>query len=187
MIPEESRPAKSLSAPFRQGYVQLYTGNGKGKTTAAVGLAVRAAGAGLRVFFAQFIKQGHYSEIEGLAAFGDRIVCRQYGRGRWIRGQAHESDIVLAKRGLDEVAKVVRSGAYEVVILDEVLMATWLRMLDVDEVISLIDGKPECVELVLTGRGADARLVERADLVTEMQEVKHYYKRGVLAREGIEG
>jgi cob(I)alamin adenosyltransferase len=166
--------------------VQVYTGDGKGKTTAALGLALRAAGAGLRVFIGQFIKQGHYSEIEALERFGDRITCRQYGRGCWIRGQGSEDDAALAHRGLDEMRGIIASGDYDVVILDEALMAAGFRMLDTEELIDLIDAKPERVELVFTGRWADPRLIERADLVTEMQEVKHYYQQGVRAREGIE-
>jgi len=181
-----NEPVTEASAPLRRGYVQLYTGDGKGKTTAAIGLAVRAAGAGLRVFIAQFIKEGRYSEIQALECFGERITCRQYGRGRWIRGQASEDDASLARNGLDDVRAVLTSGRYQVVILDEALLAVWMRMLDVDELLDLVDLKPDCVELVLTGRRADPRLVERADLVTEMREVKHYYRQGVRAREGIE-
>lgn len=173
-------------ASFDRGYVQLYTGDGKGKTTAAIGLAVRAAGAGLRVYFAQFIKQGHYSEIRALEEFDSQIVCKQYGRGRWIRGDASESDKTLAQRGLADVRRIIGSGDYQVVILDEVLMATWLALLPVDELIDLIEVKPAGVELVLTGRQAHPKLIEAADLVTEMHEVKHYYREGVLARQGIE-
>jgi len=177
---------KTTHAPFEQGYVQIYTGDGKGKTTAAMGLAVRAAGAGLRVFIGQFIKMGRYSEIEALDAFGDRIVWRQFGRGRWIRGRSSDDDIALARQGLTEVRDVLSSGEFKVVILDEILMATWLRMLDVQDILDLIEARPAGVELVLTGRRADPKLIARADLVTEMCEVKHYYKKGVLARKGIE-
>jgi cob(I)alamin adenosyltransferase len=173
-------------APLERGYVQIYTGNGKGKTTAAIGLAVRAAGAGLRVFIGQFIKQGRYSEIEALGCFGDRITVRQFGRGAWIRGQASDDDTALAHLGLEKARDVLVSGDYDVVILDEAIMAAGFRMLDTEELIGLIDAKPEGVELVLTGRWAAKELMERADLVTEMQEVKHYYQRGVRAREGIE-
>ncbi len=174
-------------APFERGYVQVYTGDGKGKTTAAIGLAVRAAGAGLRVFFAQFIKMGRYNEIQALEKFGDQIVCRQYGRGCWLRGQPSEEDARLVRQGLVEVEDVIRSGEYQVVILDEANMTTWFKLVDVEALLHLIDIKPEGVELVFTGRRADPRLIERADLVTEMCEVKHYYQQGVLAREGIEG
>ncbi|MBN1322333.1 MAG: cob(I)yrinic acid a,c-diamide adenosyltransferase [Thermoleophilia bacterium] len=186
MSQESSVPVKEAPTLLQRGYVQIYTGDGKGKTTAAIGLAVRAAGAGLRVFIAQFIKEGRYSEIQALECFGEKITCRQYGRGRWIRGRASEDDALLARRGLDDVRSILTSGEYQVVILDEALLAAWMRMLDVDELLDLIDLKPGPVELVLTGRRADPRLVERADLVTEMREVKHYYRQGVRAREGIE-
>lgn len=186
MMRQAIGPADTAPALLERGYVQLYTGEGKGKTTAAIGLAVRAAGAGLRVFIAQFIKEGRYSEIEALKSFNDRIVCRQYGRGRWIRGQASKEDVQFAGRGLEEIRDVIASGEYQVVILDEALMATWLRIVEVDELLELIDAKPVGVELVLTGRRADPRLIDAADLVTEMREIKHYYHQGVLARAGIE-
>jgi cob(I)alamin adenosyltransferase len=180
VIPEANGTA------FVRGYVQVYTGNGKGKTTAAIGLALRASGAGLNVFIAQFIKAGRYSEIEALERFGDRITCRQYGRGCWLRGSPDADDIKLARSGLDEVRRAITSGAYQVVILDEADVAVWFQLLNVEDLLALIDLKPEPMELVFTGRYADPRLIERADLVTEMREVKHYYQQGVLARKGIE-
>jgi cob(I)alamin adenosyltransferase len=173
--------------PFKRGYVQVYTGDGKGKTTAAIGLALRAAGAGLRVFIAQFVKSGRYSEIEALDRFAGQITCRQYGRGCWLRGEPSPEDTHLARQGYEEIREVIRSGNHRVVILDEANIATWFKLLSVDDLLDLIDMKPEAVELVFTGRRADPRLIERADLVTEMGEVKHYYQQGVLARKGIEG
>lgn len=186
MNQKTSEATKEIGIPFERGYIQLYTGDGKGKTTAAIGLAVRAVGAGLRVFIGQFIKQGRYSETQALECFGDRIVCRQYGKGCWIRGKASDDDAVLAQQGLEEVRGVLQSGEYQVVILDEILMAVWLELLDVEELLDLLDSKPANVELVLTGRRADPKLMERADLVTEMREIKHYYQQGVRARKGIE-
>jgi len=177
---------EELRTPFQRGYVQVYTGNGKGKTTAAIGLAVRAAGAGLRVFIAQFVKFGRYSEIEALERFGKQIVCRQYGQGCWLRGAPTEEDIRLARKGLEEVRDVIRSKEYQLVILDEADIASWFKLVEVDDLLELIDAKPEGVELVFTGRCADKRLIEKADLVTEMREVKHYYQKGVIARKGIE-
>jgi cob(I)alamin adenosyltransferase len=147
---------------------------------------VRAAGAGLRVFIAQFIKSGRYSEIDALARFGDQIVCRQYGRGCWLEGEPSEEDIRLAGEGLDEVRNIILSGEYQVVILDEACVANWFKLLEVSDLLDLIDVRPERLELVFTGRRADPALIERADLVTEMREVKHYYQQGVLARKGIE-
>lgn len=171
---------------FDRGYVQVYTGDGKGKTTAAIGLAVRAAGAGLRVFIGQFIKSGRYSEIEVLESMGGKIECRQYGRGCWLRGSPGEEDARLAREGLEEIRQVLTSGDYQLVILDEANVAVWFGLFGVEELLALIDVKPERTELVFTGRRADPRLIERADLVTEMREVKHYYREGVLARKGIE-
>jgi cob(I)alamin adenosyltransferase len=171
---------------FHRGYVQVYTGDGKGKTTAAIGLAVRAAGAGLRVFIAQFVKSGRYSEIEALDRFKGQVVCRQYGSGCWLCGHPSEEDVRLARQGYKEVREIVQSGEYQVVILDEADIATWFKLLAIDDLLELIDFKPAEVELVFTGRRADPLLIKRADLVTEMREVKHYYQNGVLARKGIE-
>ena len=172
--------------PFEKGYVQVYTGDGKGKTTAAIGLALRAVGAGLNVFIAQFIKSGSYSEIKALEKFGDQIICKQYGRGCWLNGEPEEEDIQLAKEGLKEIRKIIKSEKYQVVILDEANVATWFNLLEVEDLIELIDIKPERVELVFTGRRVDPRLIERADLATEMKEIKHYYQKGIQARKGIE-
>lgn len=172
--------------PFQRGYVHVYTGDGKGKTTAAIGLAMRAIGAGLRVFLAQFVKSMRYSEIDALERLGGNIVCRQYGGGCWLRGEPSPEDVRLARIGYAEVREVISSGEYPLVILDEANVATWFKLLNVDDLLALIDGKPGAVELVFTGRRADSRLIERADLVTEMREVKHYYQQGVAARKGIE-
>ena len=172
--------------PWRRGYVQVYTGNGKGKTTAAFGLALRAAGAGLPVFIAQFAKAMEYSEIIALKRFSDLITLRQYGRGCFIRGKPAEEDIRAAKFGLKESGEALQSGKYKVVILDEANIATFFELFAVEDLLALIDGKPGEVELLITGRNADARILDRADLVTEMREVKHYYANGVQARKGIE-
>ena len=158
-----SRADNTDQTPFERGYVQIYTGDGKGKTTAAIGLAVRAAGAGLRVFIGQFIKLGSYGEIKALECFGDRIVIRQYGEGGWITGHSSDSDAAHARRGLEEVRSIIASGEYQVVILDEVLMTTWFRMLEIQDLIDLVETKPPQVELVLTGRRAPQELMDRAD------------------------
>ncbi len=168
------------------GYVHVYTGNGKGKTTAALGLALRAAGAGWKVFFAQFAKGMATSEQTALARFHDRITVRQYGRPRFIRHGPDREDVDCAQRGLGECRAAVASGQYRLVILDEANLGPTLRLFPVEDLLELVDARPEGVELVLTGRGADRRLLDRADLVTEMQEIKHYYRQGVLARTGIE-
>ena len=169
-----------------KGYVQIYTGDGKGKTTAAIGMALRAAGAGLKVFIAQFVKSGKYSEIVGLEKFADVITCRQYGSGCWLRGEPGEEDIRLARSGLQEVRETIQAGKHDLVILDEANITTHFGLITVDDLLELIDIKPPGVELVFTGRKADPRLIDRADLVTEMREVKHYYQKGVEARPGIE-
>lgn len=176
----------ATATPWPRGYVQVYTGDGKGKTTAALGLALRAAGAGLRVFIAQFAKGTHYAELDALKRFEGQIEVRQYGRGRFIRGEPSEEDVAAARRGLEEAKAVLASGDYAVVILDEANIATHFGLFSVDELLAAIEAKPEAVELVLTGRRADPRIVERADLVTEMREVKHFYADGVTARKGIE-
>ncbi|MDR1885960.1 MAG: cob(I)yrinic acid a,c-diamide adenosyltransferase [Synergistaceae bacterium] len=178
----------SMKDKFDRGYVQVYTGNGKGKTTASIGLVVRALGAGLRVFFAQFIKGSRYSEIEALGRISGppSLVCRQYGEGRFIVGKPTESEYAAAKSGLEEAREAMKSGAYDLVVLDEANVAASLGLFSDDDLISLIDDKPQMVELVLTGRGASEKLMERADLVTEMREIKHYYQKGVMARRGIE-
>lgn len=186
MVKESQDMIEINRGPFERGYVQVYTGDGKGKTTAAIGLALRAAGAGLRVFIAQFVKSGRYSEIEALERFSDLVVCRQYGRGCWLRGEPSEEDIRLAREGLKEIRGIVQSGQYQLVILDEANIATCFKLFDAEDLISLIDIKPDGVELVFTGRRADPLLIARADLVTEMREVKHYYRKGVPARRGIE-
>jgi len=172
--------------PDRRGYVQVYTGDGKGKTTAAFGLALRSAGAGHTVFIAQFVKGMHYSELDALARFDDLVTIKQYGRGCFIRNAPTQEDIDAARAALPEIEKALTSGAYRVVILDEANIATHYGLISVDELLSLIDARHAGTEIVITGRRADARVIERADLVTEMTCVKHYFEKGVQARVGIE-
>jgi cob(I)alamin adenosyltransferase len=169
-----------------KGYIQVYTGNGKGKTTAALGLAIRAAGAGLKVFIAQFIKMGEYSEIKALKRFNDLITVEQFGTGRFIKGKPSDSDIEAARKGLEKIKAVFASNQYNVVIMEEANVAAKLGLLSVEDMLEIMIDKPKDVELVITGRGADSRIIEKADLVTEMKEVKHYFQKGVKARIGIE-
>jgi len=169
-----------------KGYIQVYTGNGKGKTTAALGLAIRAAGAGLKVFIAQFIKMGEYSEIKALKRFKDLIKVEQFGSGRFIKGKPSASDIEAARKGVEKVKAVFTSGQHNVIIMEEANVAAGLGLLSVDDILKIMDEKPKDVELVITGRGADSRIIEKADLVTEMKEIKHYFQKGVKARIGIE-
>jgi len=169
-----------------KGYVHVYTGNGKGKTTAAIGLAIRAAGAGMRVYIAQFVKGMHYSELDALDRYADRITLKQYGRDCFIEKEPEAEDIRAARQGLEEVKGILASGDYQVVILDEANIATRYNLFSTDELIEIVRSKPEAVELVITGRNADPKVIALADLVTEMKEIKHYYNRGVKARAGIE-
>jgi len=171
---------------IEHGYVQVYTGDGKGKTTAALGLAVRAAGADLQVYIAQFIKMGDYSEIKTLHRLSDKITVEQFGRGRFLGGKPSPEDFELARHGLERVRQVLAAGQYDVVILEEANVAVKYGLIGVQELVSLIIAKPAHVEMVITGRGASPRIIEIADLVTEMRVVKHYFEKGVKARIGIE-
>lgn len=169
-----------------KGFVQIYTGNGKGKTTAAIGLAIRAAGAGLKVFIAQFLKQGYYSEIKTLDKFSDLISVEQYGLGRFIKGKPPQDEIDAAQIGLEHIHEALISGKYNLIIIEEGNVATSCGLFEVQRLLDLIAAKPDGMELLITGRGAAPAVMEVADLVTEMVEIKHYYKKGVAARKGIE-
>ena len=169
-----------------KSYVHVYTGEGKGKTTAALGLAIRAAGAGHKVFLAQFVKGGLYSELNALQRFDDLITIEQFGLGRFINGKPSESDVEAARKGFAKMKNIVASGEYKVVILDEANIAVHYNLFSTAELICLIDSKAEETELIITGRKASPEILKRADLITEMKAVKHYYKEGVKARIGIE-
>jgi cob(I)alamin adenosyltransferase len=169
-----------------KGYVQVYTGDGKGKSTAALGLALRASGHGLRTYVGQFMKGQHYGELETLRDH-PHITVEQYGDVRCIhREEVTPEHIAQAQRGLERAREATLSGEYDLVVLDEVNVTIWFGLLAVEEVLALLDQRPEHVEVILTGRRAPQELIERADLVTEMREVKHYYQQGVAARKGIE-
>ena len=169
-----------------QGYVQVYTGDGKGKTTAALGLALRAAGAGLKVYIAQFIKSMEYSEYNSLLRLEEHITLKQFGRGCFIKGEPCQADIDAAKGAICDIGAALTSGQYDVVIADEANVAFQCHLVSDTELVSLIDARPPDVELVFTGRGAPPAVIERADLVTEMKAVRHYFDQGVMARKGIE-
>ena len=169
-----------------KGYVQIYTGDGKGKTTAAIGLAIRALGAGWRVFIAQFLKSGEYSEHKALAQFSEHLTIKTYGRNVFIKGEPEDEDRRLAQEAYQEIAEIVASGQYRLVILDEANVAVHYGLITVAQILDLIDRRAEGVELLITGRYAHSRLIERADLVTEMRGVKHYFDRGIKARVGVE-
>lgn len=165
--------------------VHIYTGNGKGKTTAAIGLAIRAAGAGLKVYIGQFIKKGCYNEIKVLKRIKN-IKLEQFGRGCFIKSAAAPKDIQLAAAGLKKVKQIISSKKYNLIILDEINICLKLKLLALKAVINLIKTLPRKTELVLTGRYAPPQIIKLADLVTVMKDVKHYYKRGIIARKGIE-
>ena len=169
-----------------KGYVQVYTGNGKGKTTAALGLAVRAVGAGMKVFIGQFVKGMHYSELDVISSDLENITVRQYGRDCFIINEPTSEDKEAAQDGFERIRQIVRAGKHELVILDELNIAIYYGLISIDEVLRLIKDKPSHVELVITGRYAPNELLKAADLVTEMKEVRHYYQKGVQARKGIE-
>ena len=169
-----------------KGYIQIYTGNGKGKTTAALGLALRAAGAGKKVFFAQFVKGQIYSEVKALQMYMPMVEIKQYGLSCFIRDTPTLADIEMAKEGFKEVSEIILSGKYDIVVLDEANIAIFYKLFSANELIAVLKQKPEETEIIITGRYAAPELIEVADLVTEMLEVKHYYQKGVNARVGIE-
>lgn len=165
----------------------MYTGDGKGKTTAAIGLAMRAIGKGLKVFMVQFLKGRAYGEVETARRLADDFTLVQSGLDSFVeKGEPSEEDLRLAHEGLELARKAIASGEYDIVILDEVNVAVELGVLELEEVLPLLDGKPDTVELVLTGRYAPKEFCDRADLITEMKNIRHCYDRGVKLREGIE-
>lgn len=171
---------------MEKGYVQVYTGDGKGKTTAAFGLAIRAMFAGKKVYIGQFVKDMKYNETK-IADHFDNIVIEQLGEGCFIFEPPKPSDITAAKNGLKKCADILKSGQYDLVILDEITIALCYKLFSTEEVIQAINNRASNVEVVITGRYAPKELIEMADLVTEMKEVKHYYNTiGLLARDGIE-
>lgn len=170
---------------MKKGYIQVYTGDGKGKTTSALGLALRGAGAGLKILIVQFLKKSYSSEQKALERFRDLITFKQYKTG-FIRGKPTKKAISIVREGFNYAKNEMISGKYNIVILDEINIAVRKGLIDLNDLMSLIKNKPEDVELILTGRNAPEKIIEMADLVTEMKEIKHYYKKGIKARRGIE-
>ncbi len=171
-----------------KGHIQVYTGDGKGKTTAALGLAFRAAGYKNKVYIGQFLKGQEYGELLSAKKLQPYITIEQFGRKGFIHvtKDPDEEDIKRAKRGLKKCREAMLSRKYRIIILDEINVAVDLNLLTEEEVLKFLDKKPEDVEIVLTGRFAPPSFLKKADLVTEMKAKKHYYKKGVRAREGIE-
>jgi cob(I)alamin adenosyltransferase len=168
-----------------KGYIQIYTGYGKGKTTAAIGLAIRAVGAGMKVWIGQFLKCKECSEHKALERYSDSITLRKFGKG-FIYDKPSENDVRTAHLGLEEIEIILTRGEHQMVILDEVCLACSIGLFSVEKLTGIIKLKPLSVELILTGRDAPEELIELADLVTEMKEIKHYYRSGVSSRRGIE-
>jgi len=173
--------------PLRRGLVQIFTGDGKGKTSAAIGAVIRALGHGLRVYIAFFMKGDYpYGERSILSRLPN-VTMESFGtRGFVDPKNIKPEEKEEAKRGLAAAHKAMFSGSYDLVVLDEVNLAVAWNLVELDEVVKLIEGKPEGVELILTGRQADSRLIKLADLVTEMLKIKHPYDKEVIARKGIE-
>jgi len=171
-----------------KGYIQIYTGNGKGKTTAALGQALRAAGRRLRTLIVMLMKDFAYGELKSLNQWNQLIRMEQYGNDRFVFRKQPPSgeDIQAASLAIMRAREAMLSGRYDLVILDEVCVAVHFGLLETEEVLSLLKEKPLTVELILTGRYCPDELIARADLVTEMREIKHYYQNGVTARKGIE-
>jgi len=173
----------------QKGLIHIYTGDGKGKTTAALGLCFRAAGWGIRSAFIQFMKGQDTGEIRAAEKFSDLMIFEQYGSDGFIKDKnsaTHRDHLVKTVKGLARAGELIREKRCSIVVLDEILTLPQFGLLPEDKIMELIEMKPAEVELVLTGRGATPELIKRADLVTEMREIKHYYSSGVIARKGIE-
>ena len=173
----------------RKGLILINTGPGKGKTTAALGTALRAVGCGMRVLVLQFLKGSwHYGELDAVQSFGDNFVMKQMGRGFVKVGGAEpgEEDLKMVADAWQEASEAILSGEWDLVVLDEINYAISYKMLDPEKVVAALKKKPEMVHVILTGRNAHPSIVEVADTVTEMKEVKHPYTKGIEAQRGIE-
>ena len=171
-----------------KGYTQVYTGNCKGKTTAAMGLAFRAMGSGMKTYIGQFMKGQAYGELASARMVAPYITIEQFGRKDLVhvKNPPLEGDVRMAADGLARTREAMLSGDYDIVVFDEILTAHDFNLVSVESILELIGSKPERVELVLTGRYAPQEVIDAADLVTEMVEIKHYFRDGVSARKGIE-
>jgi len=174
-----------MSDLSQQGYVLAFTGNGKGKTTAALGTSLRTLLAGRKVFFGQFIKGKPTAELS-LGDYFPGFTIRQFGRGCFVRNDPLSEDIQCAREGLSITRAALCSGEYDLVVLDEIFVALYYGLLENDNVLTLLESKPKHVDIILTGRYASEKILEKADLVTVMEKKKHYFDQGVWAREGIE-
>ena len=174
--------------PLGKGYVQVYTGNCKGKTTAALGLAFRAMGNGLKTYIGQFMKGQRYGELEAAKMAQPYITIEQYGKDTFIHVEnpPREEDVQMAQEGLERAREAMLSGKYDIIVLDEIVTTHFFHLISLEQMLDIIRSKPDGVEVVFTGRYAPPELIAAADLVTEMTEIKHYFEKGVKARDGIE-
>ena len=171
---------------MKKGFIHVYTGHGKGKTTAALGLGLRAVGAGFKVHMVQFMKGRRYSEIDGIEQLSNFTVS-QHGRDEFVNKEKPEPiDINMAQEGFDFAKKIIKDNKFDMIILDELNVAVDFKLIDLKDVLNLIEDKPEPLELILTGRYAHSDIIKKADLVTEMLEIKHPYQKGILSRKGID-
>ena len=171
----------------RNGLVQVYTGDGKGKTTAVLGLALRAAGWGMKTYIGQFMKGRHYGELSAVRALAPYIAIEQYGRATFVHSkEGTPEDVAAAREGLRRIRTALVDGEYDVVVMDEINVALHFQLVSLVDVLEVMEARPAPVELILTGRRVPPEIVSHADLVTEMREVKHPYRRKIGARQGIE-
>lgn len=184
---EMNMDADKVQDEFK-GYIQVYTGNGKGKTTAALGQALRAAGHGLKTYIGQFLKGQKYGELAALKKLSPFITVEQFGRPGFVHvtKNPEKIDIEKAKTGLEKCLNAMLSGKFHIIILDEVSVAVYFHLISEEKILRFLDQKPKNIEVILTGRYAPESFIQRADLVSEMKEIKHYYNSGVKARDGIE-
>ena len=178
----------TLKTINQKGYVQVYTGNGKGKTTAALGLAFRAMGRGMRSYIAQFMKGTLYGELKAAEQMIPWITIEQFGRDMrdCMSPQYDDTDRSLARKGLIKAEKEINSGVYQIVILDEINVACYYNLITVTDILSIIQNKPHSVELILTGIYASDDVIKAAYLVSEIIDIKHYFQKDIIARDGIE-
>lgn len=175
-----------MEISLEKGYIHVYTGPGKGKTTAALGLGLRAAGAGFKVYMIQFMKGRRYSELDAIENLPNFTIV-QHGRDEFVNKENPEQiDVDLAQEGFAHAKDVIKNGKYDMVILDEINVAIDFNLINLEDVIKLVEDKPEKLELILTGRYAHPEIMKIADLVTEMLEIKHPYQQGVEARKGVD-
>jgi len=173
---------------LKKGYIQVYTGNGKGKTTAAIGQAVRAAGFGLKIYFAQFMKDFPYSELVSLKHLESKIVVEQFGNDSFVFAKEPPSKLMIdsVKVGLEKSKERMLSGEFDLIILDEICVSIYFKLFSIDDILQFLEVKPKNIEIILTGRYCPKEIIEKADLVTEMKNIKHYYDSGITVRKGIE-